>query len=454
MQTNGQSWRLAGLILVAVALIPVAATGQSSVADYVREGLESNLALKDKEIDLRQAELSLELARAHFLPSVNVMADYTSGKGGRNIAIPIGDLLNPVYSTLNQLTETNAFPQVQNVSQDFFPYNFYDARVRTSIPVINTDLHLARNIEKQKIQLQEYELNAYKRQLVFDIKAAYYNYLSALASVDVYESALQLVGKNVEVNESLMRNGTNLPANVMRARSEHENVKADLNDARVKVSNARKYLNFLLNRPLDSDIEVAAGTLYQEVEDFSEVDVSRREELAMIRTSREIRLSTLQMHKLSRLPKVNAFLDLGAQGMDWQFDDRSKYYLFGVQLSVPVFQGFRNNLIIKQTRLNLDKTDLHLRNTSAQLEVAASIASNNLLVARQNFQAAQEQLRSAKGYFTLIEKGFQQGVNSQIEFIDARNQLTQSELKVNLRRFEMLIAAALLERETSSFKLN
>jgi outer membrane protein len=76
------------------------------------------------------------------------------------------------------------------------------------------------------------------------------------------------------------------------------------------------------------------------------------------------------------------------------------------------------------------------------------------LVAKQNFQAAQEQLKSSRSYFNLVEKGFRQGVNSQIEFIDARNQLTQSELTVNLRQFEMLIAAAQLERETSSFIFN
>ena len=454
MQTSSPNLRFLSLMIALATLIPLAGKGQSPLAGYVKQGLESNLVLKQREISLHQAEVSLEVARTYFMPSVHVLADYTSGKGGRNIAIPIGDLLNPVYTTLNQLTESNAFPQVENVSQDFFPYNFYDARVRTSVPVVNTDLHIGRNIERQKVQLQEYDLKAYKRQLVFDIKAAYYGYLSALASVEIYQSALQLVEKNVEVNESLMRNGSNLPANVLRARSESENIRAELNDALVKTSNARKYLNFLLNRPLDAEVQADADALYKDIEEAESIDVSGREELAMISKSREIQVSALQGHRLSRLPKVNAFLDLGAQGMNWEFHDDSKYYLFGVQLSVPVFQGFRNNLLMKQSRLNLDKTDLHLKNTHAQLEVAASIAYSTLVVAKQNFQAALEQLRSARSYFSLVEKGLQQGVNSQIEFIDARNQLTQSELKVNLRQFEILIAAAQLERETASYNLN
>jgi outer membrane protein len=441
-------------LLAAIGWLPSFLCAQSPLDSYVHLGLKSNLALKEKEISLDQAKLSLDMARSYFLPSVNVLGDYTSGKGGRNIAIPIGDLLNPVYTTLNQLTESDAFPQVENVSQDFFPYNFYDVRVRTTVPLINTDLHINRNIEKHKVELQQYELSAYKRQLVFDIKVAYYNYLSARESEKIYESALQLVEKNVQVNESSMRNGANLPANVLRAKSESENVRAELNNARVKVINARNYLNFLLNRPLDADVDVAEDTQYHEVDEPRSDLVAAREELAMISKSREIQVSSLQMHKLSRMPKVNAFLDLGAQGADWEFYDRSKYFLFGVQLSIPVFQGFRNNLAIKQSRLTLERTDMQLQHTRARLEVAATMASNALLVAKQNFQAAQEQLKSSRSYFNLVEKGFRQGVNSQIEFIDARNQLTQSELTVNLRQFEMLIAAAQLERETSSFIFN
>src|SRR5690606_36478561 len=132
-------------LLAAIVWLPSFLCAQSPLDSYVHLGLKSNLALKEKEISLDQAKLSLDMARSYFLPSVNVLGDYTSGKGGRNIAIPIGDLLNPVYTTLNQLTESDAFPQVENVSQDFFPYNFYDVRVRTSVPLINTDLHINRN---------------------------------------------------------------------------------------------------------------------------------------------------------------------------------------------------------------------------------------------------------------------------------------------------------------------
>lgn len=423
---------------------------QTKLDTYIDYGLSHNLVLEQKQVSLQQAENSLSIARSFFLPSVNLLADYTTGDGGRSIEFPIGDLLNPVYSTLNQLTQSDEFPQLENVQTNFFPKNFYDTRVRTSLPLINTDLYYNKTIQGQKLLLQEYEVDSYRRQLVMDIKTAYYNHLSALAAEKIHENALTLVNKNIEVNESLLRNGKTLPANLLRVKSEGEKVKAELNNARNQVQNSRMYFNFLLNRNLEDpiDVEEVPVLISSEVEPVS---IQSREELAMLKTISEINNSTVQMYKMSRLPKVNAFVDVGSQAYNWEFDDQSRYYLAGIQLSMPIFQGFRNNQQISQTRLELRKSELNHRNTEAALQVQADAARNNLLNAQQNLLASREQLVSARSYFSLVEKGYQHGINTQIEFIDARNQLTNAELQVNLRHFEMLVAGANLERQTSSF---
>jgi len=168
-------------------------------------------------------------------------------------------------------------------------------------------------------------------------------------------------------------------------------------------------------------------------------------------TARAINESALRLTRLSRLPKVNAFLDLGSQAVSWSVNENSKYYLFGVQLSMPLFSGFRTNHSIRQQSLEIQKTQLNLNYTSQQLNLAAKVASNDLQTAKQNYSATREQLKSAQSYFNLIEKGYQQGVNSLIEFLDARNQLTLSLLQQNVRLYEMFIASAKVERETASY---
>ncbi|NJM25763.1 MAG: TolC family protein [Bacteroidia bacterium] len=423
---------------------------QSTLDDYVKEGLKSNLALQEKTIAVQQAQAALQTARSYFLPSVTALVDYTSGDGGRSIALPVGDLLNPVYASLNQLTSSDAFPQIENVEQNFFPKNFYDARVRTTLPIVNTDLYVNRTIKTQQAVLEQQQVDLYKRELVYEIKTAYYQYLSAGAAVAIYESAEVLVRKNHDVNQSLLENGKALPASVLRSKSEIAGIEAELTSARNLETNARQYFNFLLNRPLDTPIEEVTSGDTQLLTTYTD-GVDNREELKLLTTGREIQQSVLRLSQLSRLPKVNAFLDLGSQASDWKFNDQSRYYLVGVQFSVPIFQGFRTNISIRQNRLDIARTELRLQNTRKQLMLAASNASNDAVSAARSAAAASDQLRSAQSYFNLVDKGYSAGVYTLIEFLDARNQLTRAQLQVNLRQFEWLRALAQVERENAAY---
>ena len=436
------------VLLVITAIQPL--TAQSSLDDYVREGLKSNLVLQEKNASLEQAQASIQIARNYFLPSVTAMIDYTSGDGGRSIAVPVGDLLNPVYASLNQLTQSDAFPQIQNVNENFFPKNFYDAKIRTTLPIINSDLYINKTIRTQQAIMEQQQIDLYKRQLVYEIKSAYYQYLTAKAAVSIYESAEKLVLKNKEINESLLRNGKALPANVLRSQSEVERVKADLASARNREANARKYFNFLLNRELDTPID-SVSIDDDVVVNAESADVGHREELKLLQTVKELNNSSLKLSQYSRLPKVNAFLDLGSQATDWQVNEQSRYYLVGVQLAVPLFQGFRTNLSVRQNKLEIEKTELRLQNTERQLQLSADVAQNNLYTTIRNLDAAKEQIRSAQSYFNLVDKGYTEGVHTLIEFLDARNQLTTAQLQLNLRKYEMLTASAQVERETASY---
>jgi outer membrane protein len=441
--------QMAALVVLAMVMHSVPLAAQRTLDDYVREGLANNVVVQQKAIAYEQAERSLQIASGAFLPSVSLLADYTSGEGGRSIAIPVGDMLNPVYASLNQLTQSDAFRQIDNVKQNFFPKNFYDTRVRTSLPLLNTDLYANRAIQREQVAIRSNEVLAYKRQLVLEIKTAYYQYLGANAAVKILESGLGLVERNVEINASLLRNGKALPANYQRSKSELERVRAELNSAQNRASNAQKYFNFLLNRELSMEVD-RQGQLESEE---TSGDVSTREELQALRSLQAVNAASLRMSKQVFIPKINGFLDLGSQAADWQWNSKSTYYLVGIQLSVPIFQGNRNVMSIRNSSLELRKTELELANTARRFELATQVAESDLVTARANLTASLEQSKSAQSYFNLVEKGYQQGVNTLIEFLDARNQLTGSALQQNLKHYEVLTALARVERETASYPL-
>src|SRR3954453_4253982 len=104
-------------LCLAAFFLPIAAGAQDVPPQYLQEALGNNLVLKEKKLSLEKSILALKESKSYFLPTTWLDGQYTVAKGGRSIDLPIGDLLNPVYTSLNQLTHGSNFPQVKNVSE-------------------------------------------------------------------------------------------------------------------------------------------------------------------------------------------------------------------------------------------------------------------------------------------------------------------------------------------------
>jgi len=431
---------------------------QNQLDKYIEEGISNNIVLKQKQISLDKALYSLKIATSYFFPSIGLEGNYTSGEGGRNISFPVGDIINPVYQTLNQLTQSNRFPRLENVKIDFFPFHYYDVKLRTSMPLINTDLIFNRNIQSGQVALQEYEVDVYKRELVKEIKTAFYNYLSAISGEKIYRDALSVAEEGKRVNESLYKHGQGLPVYILRSESEIEEIKSQITEANNNVQKSKRYFNFILNRDLDEEINVSFNIPLKisEVDSIlaSEIDLTKREELRMLETGISINQSVLSMKKSFWIPKVSAFLDLGAQDQIWNYNSDSRYYLFGFQLSIPIFEAFRNHYNIDNAELEVENSRLISELTKKQIKLSQSIARTDLIAARQNYDTAVKNLEAAGSYEKLIANGYKEGANTFIETVDARTQLTRASLMLNINTNKVLAALANFEREIANQGIN
>ncbi|RXF67152.1 TolC family protein [Arcticibacter tournemirensis] len=430
-------------------------TEKNPLETYIAEGLKNNIVVQQKGVSLEKALLALQTAKSLFLPSVAFQMNYQTADGGRNIPLPLGDLLNGAYATLNQLTNSQNFPQLENQSITFLPKNFYDAKLRTTVPVINSDIVYNRKISAQQVVLQEFEVETYRRELVKNIKSAYFNYLTALNAVVIYQSTIDLASEGKRMNEKLLENGKGLPAYVLRANSEIAAAQAQFTQAKQQVENAKLYFNSLLNRPGDSPVDTAynadAGLVRASVQLKEDSNPAGREELKSLQQGIRINETVVKMNKSYRIPKLSGFLDIGSQAEDWKYNDQSRYYLAGLQLDLPVFTGNRNQQKIKQASLDLRNAQLNLDLVKQQLELSSSVARNNLKAAWETYRSAQVQLEAAESYQRLIERGFRAGTNTYIETVDARTQLTSARMALLTNKYNVLAASAALERETASY---
>lgn len=426
---------------------------QTVLDGYIQEAFKSNQGLLQQNIQLEKSLSALKEAKALFLPNVSLLGAYTKAAGGRTIDLPIGDLFNPVYSTLNQLTHSNAFPQIQNASVLLNPDNFYDAKLRTALPLINAEIYYNQKIKKQLITQQQAAVNVYKRELVKNIKTAYYQYYQAEQAIAIYKSALTLVNENIRVNESLLRNGVRNNTALTRSEAEKEKIDAAITQATNNARNAKAYFNFLLNRDLTSDIHIDTDLFKNEAALTTESG-SMREELVQLKTGIATYSIAEQLQRSYLIPKLNTFLDLGSQGFNFDVNNKTQYYLWGVNLQWDLFAGGQHKYKIQQAKADKQALEAQYNQTERALQLQGEQANNNFNTAVANYKSAQKQAQLAQKYYNDQLKVYKEGQLLYIELVDALNQYTGAQLQLSLSQAAMLSAAADIERTQATYKLN
>jgi len=312
-------------------------SAQTILDQYVSEGLENNLTLKQENFDLLKSMEALRGAKGLFLPNVAFNASYSLASGGRTIDVPVGDLLNPISGTLNQLTESQNFPtDLSNASEQILPNKFHDTRIELRQPLFNTDIYYNYKAKSSLVSLQRAHKEAYEKELVKEIKKGYYQYLKTVEVLNIYDSTETVLQELVRVNESLVRNHKATKDAIYNAQFELSDLYGKVAEATRQNRLAKSYFNFLLNRNLndsvlvDEDLAFYEGTIGNVVE-LQEQAIASREELLQISKAQEANEYVLKLNKGRRLPKVSMGAITGYQGFGYQFTDNQDYSLLQIQ---------------------------------------------------------------------------------------------------------------------------
>jgi outer membrane protein TolC len=429
--------------------------------NYIKTGIESNQALKQKELNLEKSLLSLKEANGLFFPSVTLESQYTLASGGRAIELPIGDLFNPVYSSLNQILQgmgqPGGFPQIENEKIEFLPNDYHDTKIRVILPLINAEIYYNRKIKKEMINSGQAEVNVYKRELIKEIKTSYIRYLQAIKVYEAYTSALELVDEALRVNKKLVENQMAGQEKIYRLEAEQNQVKAQLTKAENDKNIAASYFNFLLNQPLQSPV-VVDSTLLNLNESLpnetNPANLGKREEIEQLNSGIKSTDLFVKMKKSYLIPTITNITDLGYQGNYFKFNNEQQYFMNTISLSWTLFNGFQNRRKIAQAKIESESLQSKMSEAELQIELQNNIAVYNVGSSIKSEEANKSSLKSSQEYYKVINKQYAQGQKSLLDLLDARNQLTSSQISYIVSHFETLIKQVELERASASYDLN
>jgi len=441
-------------IAVVATLLPMLLQAQSQVLEnYIQQGLAANLALRNRELAVQQSEEHIRQAKALMLPAVSFNASYTRALGGRSIQLPIGDLMNPVYSTLNQLTQTNQFPQIENVKEQFLPDNFHDTRFRVVQPLYNTDLHYNKMLREQSAAIPKAAQAVHAHQLRYDIEQAYYQHLQTLEALRIYRASLGVVQELHRVTQRLADNQKVTRDAVYNTEYEVSKMETEIVRAEKNVRLSANYFNFLLQRDLDAEIIADTALLYsagnapQTLEFYIQNALALRQEPTQLAAAMQVNSTLLTMQESNRkLPNVGLAIDAGAQGFGYKFNSEQWYALAGLQLNWPIFSGYQKLSKEQETKLQgLELANqLELLRQQIQLQVAQS--RHELEAAVKNLEQAQKAVTSTRSAFRIVQRKYEESQAIQLELFDARNKLDAAEMSLSIARLEALLREAELRR--------
>lgn len=464
-QFNSSTIQQFNIIILSLSFILPLSAQQSPVQGYITDALQSNIALQRQELSYDKSLAALKEAKGLFFPTLSIEARYSVAKGGRAFDLPIGDLMNPVYNNLNLVNSFGQsaspdypvipeYPQIENQEINFLRETEHETKVRVAMPVFNTAILQNHRIKQNMVEAEKVSVGIYKRELVKEVKAAYYNYAKANQAVVLFNNTMDLVNENLRTTESLHRNHKVTIDVVYSAKAEVEEVNQQLAEAEKNAHITKAYFNFLLNREYDNNIELIAETDLPQsaisLEEARKQALSNREELQQLSYYLAISDNNIQLNKNSHLPNINLVADYGFQGTHYNFSSENDFAMGSLVLSWNLFDKTTK---AKVQQAKIEKNNVEQQRDEVYQQIGLQVVNTfyDLEAAQKSILSAEAEVDAAQKAFRLVNKKYSQGQANLVEFTNARTQLTNAEQKLIIARYDYQIKQANFEQATAGY---
>jgi outer membrane protein TolC len=449
-------------------VIAPASTGtvEEGLRQVVDDALAANLELRAGTASVAQRLAALDQARARYLPVLDFAGRYSVADGGRTIEFPVGDLLNPVYETLDQMLAASGqpprFPRVQNEEIAFLRSHEQETKFVLEQPLYEPRIGPAVEAGRQQVNRAEANLSALRSRVIRDTKQAYYQWLAAQQAVLVIDATRDLARANLAANESLYRNGSVTRDLVYRAEADVLEIEQQSIAAASRVRIAQSYVNLLRNVALATPLPQAVidGPVVERFRNrIVERLTGRKPDVAMLQAlatdgRQELRgldaaiaagVAQQDLARAAFKPTLAFGAEAGMQGEDYAFGNDEKYVLASVILRFNTFRGGADRAALLEARAFTDELRATRDLAAQQVRLEVQQAYETLEVADASLETALKRTEAAAGAFRITSRKRDLGQINQAEFIDARRAYTDAQLNLTRVRTEFLGRLAELE---------
>jgi outer membrane protein len=374
-----------------------------TLGDAARIGARQNAQAIQARYRADQATARIGQSRADLLPTIT---GYASENG----------------RSYNSATFGIDFPGFDPAGSVIGPVNIFDVRGRIEETFL--DFGAMQRLKGARTTARAFGATAANEAEISAQNAAnaYLRAQRADGQLSARQADSVLADSLLSIAREELRAGVGVALDVTRAQSQFATVRAQLIVARNERDRAKLDLLRSLGQPLTANVSLAdslSGLVLRDttIDESSAIDLAMRSRPDLRAADEQIRAAEQQVTaiKAERLPTLSAFGDYGYIGKDRLLGT----YDWGVQVSIPIFDGLRREGRIQEAKAMASEIDVRRRDLRQQAAIEVRGALLDLASAREEADAVREALRLAQQEVSQAQERFRAGVSGNADVFTA-----------------------------------
>lgn len=268
-----------------------------------------------------------------------------------------------------------------------------------------------------------------------EVAVNFYTYIGTKALVIADETNLKEAETSLEASELRLEAGVGTLPDVLQARATLAQVQLDLVEDRGNVAISKGNLATSVGWPSNTEFDVSdpidelpVDALADNVNELIDVAMENRPDLAAIQASVREAQADLREAKSEFFPEISATAQVLRFWVRPE-GEASEYftnYLVGLQLQVPIFQGFTIINSVRQASAELESAKAALRLQEQIVIDEVWAAYYNFRTAVQSLEAATVLLESSMESYNASLERYQNSVGDIVELLNAQTLLAEA----------------------------
>lgn len=420
--------------------------------DYARK---NNVQVKNALLDIqRQQQVNREVTAMAY-PHINASISTVFNPGIVTTVLP--NFISPsTYQVLiNEGVRNGSGTPIQMPADfGFIEAQFgtrYSANAAVSLNQILFDGQVFVGLLARKATIEFATQNAAvtEEMIVANVAKVYYQLVVSRTQVEMIDSNLALLEKNLRDTRILYENGFREKLDVDKTEVQLANLRTERNKVMNQVSNGYYGLKLLMGMPVADELTltdrlaesfVMDGALLAEAYKYEE-----RKDYQYAQIGKRLNEYNLRRYKLSQIPtfSLSAVYAKNAQRSTWNFLGRGDWFTISninLNLAVPIFNGFVTKSRIQQSRIDLRKTENQIDALKNSIDREVASAKNNFTSALERLNVQRRNQSLAEQVYQNTKKKYEIGTGSQIEINVAQTDLKAAQTNYITALYDAVIS--------------